>query len=67
MFFVFDKAKMEAGEIPARSRHCIDGAWSDSHWVHPEKADQVMMSESGDMHESLSSRVGETRMDHYFS
>ena len=37
------------------------------HWVYPEKAGQMMKSESGNMHESLNSRVGETRMDQYFS
>ena len=67
MFSVTDRAKMEAGENPARSRHCIDGVWSTKPLGDPEKADQMMRSESGDMHESSGSRVGEARMDQYFA
>ena len=55
MFFVFNRAKMEAGENPARSRHCIDGVWLIKPLGNPEKASQIMKSESGDMRKCYSS------------
>lgn len=53
-----DPAKREAGESPARSRHCKRGAWADAIGSNAEKALKAKMRKPGDLHEGSSNRRG---------